>query len=268
MSSCAKKTEQYSFYVAGHLYGKPGNNELGAYSKFKDKFENIRSYEDLSFGVLTGDAVKGSTDEEWLALIEDLDMLPAEYHLARGNHDYKNKENLNKYFPESYYSFKKGADLHIILDANLDGWNITGEQLTFLKNTINENKDEAKNFFIYTHQVIWFNPDDHPRYLHVNSEEGRNPVSNFKTEVLPLFKNLENQVYFFAGDVGAGSWASDINYTKPNNHIHLIANGMGDGVNDSFIMVSVSEYAEPKFSVISVDPSAENQIQNLESFLK
>ena len=266
--SCKKNEKPYSFFVAGHLYGKPGTSDIGAYSEFKEKFDFIKSYEKLSFGVMTGDAVKEGKEEEWKALVSDVNDLSVKCHLSRGNHDYKNEENLNKYFPEKYYSFKHGADLHIILDANIDGWNISGEQLQFLKNKINLEKEFVKNIFLYTHQVIWFNPDDHPRYLHVNSEYGRNPKSNFHSEVLPLFDNTNCQVYFFAGDVGAGSWASDISYTKPSSHIHLIASGMGDGVNDSFIMVTMDENSHPNFSVISVDSNNKNQVQNLDHFLK
>ena len=266
--SCAKKEKPYSFFVAGHLYGKPGTSDLGAYTNFKEKFDFIKSHNDLRFGVMTGDVVKEGKEAEWKALVSDMNDLSVISHLARGNHDYKNEENLTKYFPKKYYSFKEGADLHIILDANIDGWNITGEQLIFLRNVLEREKELAKNIFLYSHQVIWFNLADQPRYLHVNSEYGRHPKSNFYSEILPLFDDLDAEVYFFAGDVGAGSWASDISYTKPSSQIHLIASGMGDGVNDSFIMVTMNAHSHPEFSVISVDSTNKNQVQNLDHFLK
>ena len=266
--SCAKKEKPYSFFVAGHLYGKPGTSDLGAYTNFKEKFDFIKSHNDLRFGVMTGDVVRDGKDEQWKALVSDIENLSVNCHLARGNHDYENEKNLDKYFPKKYYSFKQGADLHIILDANIDGWNISGEQLLFLKDELEREKESAKNIFLYSHQVIWFNPADRPRYLNVNSERERNPDSNFQTEILPLLNLVEGEVYFFAGDVGAGSWASDISYTKPSSQIHLIASGMGDGVNDSFIMVTMNAYSHPEFSVISVDSTNKNQVQNLDHFLK
>jgi hypothetical protein len=48
-------------------------------------------------------------------------------------------------------------DIFIILDANIDGWNISGEQLKFLKQSLPNEKDAINNIFIFSHQLIWMN---------------------------------------------------------------------------------------------------------------
>ena len=46
---------KYSFFVAGHAYGKPGVNKKGFHLPFKDKFNYIQNRTEIKFGILTGD---------------------------------------------------------------------------------------------------------------------------------------------------------------------------------------------------------------------
>ena len=76
--SCKKKTPPpeslnlYSFFVAGHTYGKPGGDGLGFHPAFKNEFNFIRSYPNISFGILTGDIVQQSNEESWDAIDDEI----------------------------------------------------------------------------------------------------------------------------------------------------------------------------------------------------
>ncbi len=264
---CSEKHDPYSFFVAGHVYGTPGTNEVGVYPPFKTDFNLISSKPHMKFGVLTGDAVKEGTEEHWGALMNDLSELTTQMHLARGNHDYKDKELLNKHFPAAFYSFNQSNDLHIILDATIDKWNISGEQLEFLKHTLSTTTTTG-TIFIYTHQVIWYDPSITPKVILVNSESGRNANNNFKSEVLPLFSEIQRQVFFFAGDIGAGGWASDFSYTKAAENVHLVASGMGDGAFDNFLLVDVDPESKVSVNVVRIDSENPKEIKNIVDFLK
>ena len=127
----ADKPGSYSFFVAGHVYGSPGTSEIGLHKPFMVELLKLDSV-DYSFGVLTGDVVQNGHAEEWSALEKDLDSLDLKIHFALGNHDYKNESLLRQSFPNTYYSFNKENDLHIVLDPNIDNWNISGDQLIFI----------------------------------------------------------------------------------------------------------------------------------------
>ena len=52
---------EYNFFVAGHVYGRPGGSNKGIYPKFLNYLDN----KNFSFGFFTGDIVRQSNKESW-----------------------------------------------------------------------------------------------------------------------------------------------------------------------------------------------------------
>ena len=77
----------YSFFVAGHTYGKPGMDNAGVHPPFKDMFELINKDEYIQFGVLTGDIVIIGTETNWNEIDADILTLNKPVYFAVGNHD-------------------------------------------------------------------------------------------------------------------------------------------------------------------------------------
>ena len=258
---CSNKKEAngYSFFVAGHVYGSPGTSERGLHKPFMDEILGMADIP-FSFGVLTGDVVQNGHKDEWNELENDLDSLDVKIHFALGNHDYKNAALIKQLFPVTYYSFKKENDLHIVLDPNIDNWNISGEQLIFLRKTLEEEAYSSDNVFVYSHQLLWWAPDNDYHIIRINSAEGRATKINFWDEIAPLFRRFSTPVYMLAGDIGAAEWADDYSFDLDEN-IHLISSGMGEGKGDNFLNVKVLETKEVIVELISI-PSGKGTVLN------
>ena len=229
-------TRPYSFFVAGHTYGVPGVNNPGVHPPFKALFPQINSRH-LAFGVFTGDIVSWSTPADWDEVDSDLADLEPPVHFAVGNHDMTDRDLFVARYGPTFFSFEYGQDLFIVLDGELDPCNITGEQLTFLRDTLNGNS--ARRVFVFVHRLIWVT-EDTPYYVlryRINSPRGYDFRANFWTDVEPLLRNLDAQVYVVAGDVGA-PWAMAVFYEHYEN-IYLIASGMGGAEEENFLVFDV-----------------------------
>ncbi len=66
--------------------------------------------------------------------------------------------------------------------------------------------------------------------------------------MFPLFSGLPNDIYFFSGDIGASPNRNELFYTKYSN-VTFAATGMGGGVRDNFLIVSVIKDAVKIFVV-------------------
>jgi len=228
----------YSFFVAGHTYGKPGVNNVGVHPPFKAKFNYIQSRTEIQFGVFTGDIVITGTVQNWDEIDEDVEELGLPVYFAVGNHDMSNRPLYESRYGITYYSFIHENDLIIVLDPNIDNWNISGEQLVFLEDVIDQNNLDVENIFVFFHQILWRENDNIYQDIIPNSFSGRADTINFWSEVEPLFNNLPNEVFMFCGDLGAGSWSSNVMYDAYDN-ISFIGSGMGDVNGENFIVVNV-----------------------------
>ncbi len=259
------ENKAYSFFVAGHTYGKAGINNVGFHPPFKNKLDRIRDHHLMSFGVLTGDIVYEPTAQDWQEVDDDIAKLGIEVHIAPGNHEYRDPAMMAQRFEKTYYRFIQKNDLHIILDPNFDHWNISGDQLDFLKNTIKESFEKVDNIFVYFHQVLWWDSNNEFAHLRLNSKENRDPKLNFWKEVLPLFEHTNRPVFMFAGDVGGAGW-SDACLFDQHKNIQLIASGMGKGQGDNFLIVEVDESKKVQINLIALNGDDENALGKLEDF--
>lgn len=267
-TSCTTNKEtKYSFFIAGHTYGKPtpdGAKEL--YKPFKAKFDFINTQPNLKFGVLLGDVVRYPTS--WPNVTEELKLLSMPIHIARGNHDGA-LEPFEKMFGPSYKKFQIDNDLFIILDPNIDQWNISNKQLAFLKKTLEEDAKDATNIFIFMHQLIWWDKEKRnfkrPR---PNSTKGRANTVNYWNTIKPLLTNTNKPVYLMAGDVGAFYLPEDksaLAYSlQEKENISYITTGMGGGVHDNFIIVDINTDNSVSYRLIHLNGADINGLGSLD----
>ncbi len=256
---------RYSFFVAGHTYGKPGVDNAGVHPPFKRKFDLIKSDTLIKFGILTGDIVLNGTAKNWDEVDKDIEELGVPVYFAAGNHDMSDRELFESRYGKTYYSYVYNNDLFIILDPNLDSWNISGEQLQFLTDELREKAGDAADIFILFHQVLWWSADNIFSNLQVNSLALRADTINFWSEVEPLFHSLPNSVYLFAGDVGAYDNGDEFMYYHYDN-ITFIASGMGGEARDNFVIVDVQPDKTVSFRLIALNGDDINSLGRLEDY--
>jgi hypothetical protein len=261
----SEKKIQQSFFVAGHAYGKPaptGEKEL--YPPFKEKFSFLNS-KNLSFGVLLGDVVRYPSS--WPNVLKELEDLTMPYYIARGNHDGP-LDNFEDMFGKSYQKFVQDNNLFIILDPNIDQWNISGDQLVFLKETLQYEGQNADHIFIFMHQLIWWSKEkfSEPK---PNWQQNRAETPNYWSTIQPILESIGKEVYLFAGDVGAFSkeykkkdHIIEYAYFKENN-ITYIATGMGGGVRDNIVIVDIYEDKSVKLNLIHLNGDNINSLGKL-----
>jgi len=253
-SSCKPtKNEAYSFFIAGHTYGKAGVNNVGLHPPFKAQFEFIKTQKKIELGMLLGDIVSPHpTLQDWVEVDADIASLGLPVYFSVGNHDMENRPVYEKRYGKTYYSFVHQADLFIVLDPNLDEWNITGDQLNFLKKTLKEKNEKIHNIYVFFHQVLWVQKGTKYEEIRPNSLAGRATEINFWSEIEPLFNQLPNPVFMFAGDLGGGSWATDFYYDHYDN-ITFIGSGMGEGKGDNYVIINVSENKSVSYDKIVIE---------------
>lgn len=260
-----KSPIEYSFFIAGHTYGAPGIDNEGVHPPFKNKFDFIKNDKHLDFGVFTGDIVPFGTVKNWDEIDVDIKTLGMPVYFAVGNHDMKGRKLYESRYGKTFYSFHHNSDLVIVLDPNLDDWNISGKQLKFLQDVLKNEASGVNNIFVFFHQLLWWENNNIYKKVSLNSHEGRANQINFWGEVEPLFNNLSNRTYMFAGDVGAFSTGSEFMYHRYDN-ITLIASGMGGGIRDNFIIVDVHEDSSVSFRLIALNGANVNALGELEDY--
>jgi hypothetical protein len=270
-ASCSSlKKVNYSFFVAGHTYGDPTDkaHPKGLYKPFKDKISFINEDKNIRMGFLLGDVVW--IPSNWDAAIKDISLFSDSIYFSRGNHDGPLKL-FEKRFGKSYHSFNESNDLFIVLDSNLDHWNISGEQLIFLKNTIRNKGKKARNIFVFIHHIVWWTSKKYSKPF-PNSLYGRDKDVNYWSEIEPLLKKSGKPIYFFGGDLGAFSsekrdkhYPTEYSYFKKDN-ITYIGTGMGGGDRDNFVVVDVLNSGEVNFRLIHLNGTEMSGLGKLEEY--
>ena len=265
LSSCVKdesnepSPEPYTFFVAGHSYGNHLADNIHLHPPFREQFGYFhRDYPDISLGILTGDIVRESNIESWEAVDDDIARLDLPVYFAPGNHDLTNRELFESRYGDpsnnfrSYRSFKNEKDLFILLDSELDEWNISGEQLEFLISVLNTHQQDSRNIFVFVHALIWWDDENIFKNIRTNWWPPFIPdTTNFWTAVAPIFHSISNPVYLFAGDLAANEQATPYMYYKDAN-ITYIAGGMGNLIDGNFLFVKVNSSGDIAFDLIAL----------------
>jgi len=195
----------------------------------------------------------------------DVDSLGLSVYFAVGNYDMENRPLYEGRYGATYYHFTYQQDLFIVLDPNIDSWNISGVQKQFLEDVLDTSASQVGNVFVFFHQILRREANNQFSYIYWNSNAGRGSSVNFWPEIEPLFRSLSNEVVMFAGDLGA-SWSSDVTYDKYDN-ITLIATGMGDSDGENFVVVNVDSNKSISYDLICLSDSNLNCLGDLTDYL-
>jgi hypothetical protein len=257
---------EYSFFVAGHTYGKPGANNTGLHPPMVAKFGLIKSDSTLEFGVLTGDIVEIASESKWDAVDSQLHGLDMPVYFVAGNHDIWDRPLYESRYGSTFYWVAHHNDLFIVLDPNYENWNISAEQLAFLQNVLYEKAGSVNNIFVFFHQLLWWEPDNIYKNVQANSLAGRADSINFWTEVEPRLNVLPNPVFLFCGDVGAHPTGDEFMYHHYDN-VTLIASGMGGEQRDNFVICDTWSDKSVTFRLISLNTPGIYDLGRLEDYV-
>lgn len=260
----------YTYFVAGHTYGNRKDTALGFHPPFKAQFPLIQSSPGMKFGLLTGDMVLKSEPESWDKIDAEINQLNMPVYFVPGNHDVTDRalyesRYLNSGTAKTYYSFTYRNDLFLVLDANIDPWNISGAQLDYLKQQLNT-AAFFDHIFIFTHQLIWWSGDNAFNHIIPNAPIASIPASlNYWTDVEPVLRSLSNPVFLFAGDLCANENATPYLYYKEDN-IRYIAGGMGNYIADNILLVHIMNDGAIDFELIALQGEL-HRFGKLEDFI-
>ncbi len=270
-SLCCSKDAQvdlpsrpYSFFTAGHVSGNPANWHRGFHQPFLNRLHLINNDSTIEFGFLLGDLVKKGSVENFDALDRDLSKINKKVYIVAGNHDVNDRSLFDSRYGPSVQSFTHQNDLFIILDTNLDGWNISGEQLHFLMASITAQAN-CKRIFIMMHHLLWWTRDNKFKNIRINSSTGRAPHINFYDELMPFFKDQNKPIYLYAGDVGAQATGSEFMYYQ-EDEVTFIATGMGGGQRDNFVVTTITSEGEVQFKLKALNGNDVDALGELEDY--
>lgn len=231
----------YSFAVAGHIYGHSQRYTNSVYPPFKKIIAKDIGKEAIDFLVLTGDLVPFSVDSNWIKVNEELNDLGVPWYIARGNHD------LGPVMTEitgksDFTAFTKENDLFLILNTTNPGWTVDSVQNELIADQL-KNTDSINKIFVFSHQLWWLRNSPVEFKLDsitTNSNGFYEGESDFWKQTFPLFENIGKPVWFFAGDLGAHELFQSY-YEDHYQNYHFYASGVGSGIRDNYLLVSVYE---------------------------
>ena len=231
---------QYSFFVAGHAYGSPVDNSYdpGMYPPFVRQLPWLCAQPNLAFGVLTGDVVRRPEPSAWDSIFHQLDALHIPIHIAPGNHDVGNRKLYTERVGKGFYAFTHDRDRFVILDLNLDRWNISGAQRDFVEQEL-DNAHQYRYVFLFGHQYLWWKDEGYWSACQPNSFAHQADTLTFHHWLRPRLEALENErVVVFVGDAGAVQQSQALCYLR-HSEVDYIASGMGVRQQDNFLLVEV-----------------------------
>lgn len=254
--------QAYQFLVAGHIYGSHNNDASRPAANLLQNLSVIQQM-DLNLIILLGDSVDDSTMEDFQDLeVKFLNQLGIPVFNAIGNHDIRNNGRAlyEERYGLTYYTFRYGPAVMIVLDTELKNCSIDGEQRDMLETTLHEASQDSsvEQIFVFMHKVIFIeqfpellesdNPQAKPNNGSITCE--KNYTSLLEKNFLPAAR--VKPVYLIAGDTGAyGGNFSPFYEKHPDAPLYTIATGIGDTPQDSVILISIDQ-SETRFDVISL----------------
>jgi len=255
-----------TFLVAGHIYGKPGDEEFHPALTLLSNIALLKRY-DPDFAVFLGDTVwkpsaKNFNDLEMFIY----DQMDIPVFNAVGNHDVTRRDMYQDRYGSTVYAFNYKNQLFIILDTTLKYYDLTPNQYSFVLDTIKEQSPDLEAVHIFMHHVLFLSENEiHGKeIIKPNEGDGTSPdfLAYLETYLVPLSKT--KPIYIYAGDVGAfqGGNLSPLYKRVQSEKIYLLATGLGNNPNDSILLVEANYSGEIIIKPISLDGKEMNAIDS------
>ncbi len=228
------------FVIAGHCYGNQTNNS-SLYTPFINALSVYGKIHPVSGLYLTGDVVDTSTQEKWDWVGSVLKKTGVPWSIAPGNHD------ISPYFfdrigSDGYSVRGSNGHLFLTLNTSRSGWSVDSSQIEFIQSELADLQPE-QSVFVFTHQLWWLRPGAEKIQLdsiRPNSFALWDGDSSFWNTAWPLFDSLDNEIYFFAGDLGSDKRVASY-FEQHSGNTHFYASGMGSGFGDNFLVIRLEE---------------------------
>ncbi len=246
----------FRFITLGHLYGQPGLKHDRPAPSFVSSIPRLNAL-NPELCVLLGDCFYLWKDEEIKSTLKILGTLSCPVINAPGNHDLVVRKMYNKLFGTTYFAFSYRGSRFVILDTELDIWNISDEQLTFLYSELAqcEGDDAPQNLFVFGHKVIWAGTQEtvvcavggnDPAGLQVFATRPKDRPM-FNRDIRPRLRLASKKVpiYWFAGDIGAFRRSIHLfrqeDTKEPGTQLTYLAVGIGDRPRDAALVIDVDK---------------------------
>lgn len=226
----------YTFVAAGHAYGNPDTYTSSVYPPLLNKLDSLIAVRPLDQLVLMGDVVAHPTKENWETVRHELDSLSiTEWNISPGNHDIS--PYMDEFIqPVKYMALERSNSLFLLLNTSHPGWTVDSVQANFIDTTL-ANAADFDQVFVFTHQ-LWWEKNPPARFeldsLRPNSFALLDGENDFWQDAFPYFEALEQEVYFFAGDMGCYLGLPGY-YEDHFENYHFYGSGMGGAVEDNLI---------------------------------
>ena len=233
-------TGNYSFIISGHFYGD-GTNKSGYPANTLLANLDWINESDACMLMCLGDLfmdIKNDLPKYETSLF---DKLQIPLFNAVGNHDLT-KTIYQDNFGPTFFKFRLGNDIHIVLDTESGNGDIEGEQLNMLKEVSAQCKTETiHNVFIYAHRTIW--KETYPQLEGLFTDNTQSmAVTNFEKEVLPVATQIaaSSNLYWFAGSLGDAP-ASFFYFKDEPAKITYIATAIRALLRDAVLILNVHD---------------------------
>ena len=224
--------------IIGHSYGNPSGTNNGIYPKLINHLKGQK--EEWDYIISAGDSVRVASRNNFALASNQLKNFSNNIIFVPGNHEIgvmKDDLKLDIFLDQfkTLFNFIKILDTLIFtINTNNKEWNVDEVQKLNVKKIIEENPN-ANNIIIISHQLIWANK--FKNLVFPNNFFPKATKNNFN-EFEDLLKKYNKNLFFISGDVGA-FYKKSHTFCKSNQNITYIATGMGSGLHDNYLIVSI-----------------------------
>ncbi len=230
----------YSFIISGHFHGASTNASTFPSSTIQASIDTLNSLNPLflmSLGDMFIDVNETYIHHYQKSLFDKLKM---PLFNAVGNHDVSNGNMYEKLFGKSYFSFRNGTEVFIILDTEKDDGSVMADQLAFLTDALK--LSFSKNIFIFSHRPVWAENSERYKKLFNGNTRTMFGSNNYENVVRPLLMKYskEKNIYWVSGSLGGGP-ASFFYDKEIATNITFMQTAIRDQQRDAVLRVNVAD---------------------------
>jgi hypothetical protein len=241
--------EEYTFWLVGHSYGQT----VYPVASLLVNLDQINGSGARGL-VLLGDTVRSPTPVHLRNLRKAAEQLEMPVFIAPGNHDTRDPEAYERAFGSTYYDFRIGHDLYVVLYLNLHWDAVSPGQLDWFRERMELAAADpgTRNVVILSHHLVW--AVDDPRLQVVRSRIIFPPDYRegfFARQVEPILAGIaaRKPVYWISGDRTS---FPPFFWKDPERNVTYLATGMKDHPADSIIELRSAPSGEIRFRLVSL----------------